>query len=925
MKYVALPWRAAPVTLAITLLLSACADSDPQAMLDSARQYSEKNDNPAAIIQLKNALQQNPDLAEARFMLGKILLANGDPVGSETELLKARELGYDLDEVAPLLVRSRMAQGQFSKVTAEFGKVRLTSPQANAELMTLMAVAWRQQGDQAASQSSLQEALKIKPDHAPALVEQARFRAAQRDFDGALGVLDSVLTQVPGDAEALKLRGDILLYGKQEAGNALAAYRAAAEARPNYQDAQAGVIRVLLNQGNLDEAQKEVDHLSKFAAGRPQTLYLQAQLAFQKGDFQAARERAQQLLRLTPESPAALEMAGVIESQQGSLVQAEALLARAVQAAPHLRIARRALVLTYLRTGQADRAVGALPANLATDDSDAAMLSLAGQAYMVQGDVEKAQQYLARATRLDPNDPSKRTSLALSRMALGNAEMALEELRDVAAADTGVVADMALINTHMRARDVDKALAAIDALEKKQANQPLPWHLRGRALLLRNDTAGARKAFERALSIDPDYFAATAGLAALDIVDKKPQDAQKRLEAEVQRKPSNARALVALAELRSSMGGSPQEVADLLGKAVDAAPADQAPRVMLVEHHLRQNDAKSALTAAQTATAVLPNSSELVDALGRAQTANGEYNQAMSSFNKLVGMLPNSPLPYLRIATVNALNKDGAAVEQNLRKALEIQPDLLQAQRGLVELLLQGNRTSEALEIGRTVQKQRPREAAGFLVEGDIHMASKNWDRAAAAYRSGLQAAPSAELAIKLHTVLNQAGKPAEADRVTADWLRERPQDPAVLLYMGDRAIGANKLTDAQRYYERLLAAQPNNALALNNMAWVAGRLGRADALTLAEKANELAPSQPAFMDTLAMLLSERNEHARALELQKKVVELRPNVPLFKLNLAKIHLKAGDKGAAKPLLEELGALGDKFSGHAEVAQLKQGL
>jgi FimV-like protein len=97
--------------------------------------------------------------------------------------------------------------------------------------------------------------------------------------------------------------------------------------------------------------------------------------------------------------------------------------------------------------------------------------------------------------------------------------------------------------------------------------------------------------------------------------------------------------------------------------------------------------------------------------------------------------------------------------------------------------------------------------------------------------------------------------------------------------------------------------------------------LGRSDAVSLAERANAAAPDQPAFMDTLAMLLSARGEHAKAIELQSKVVKLKPDAPTFKLNLAKIHLKAGDKASAKKLLNEIAALGDKFAGQAEVQRL----
>jgi cellulose synthase operon protein C len=155
--------------------------------------------------------------------------------------------------------------------------------------------------------------------------------------------------------------------------------------------------------------------------------------------------------------------------------------------------------------------------------------------------------------------------------------------------------------------------------------------------------------------------------------------------------------------------------------------------------------------------------------------------------------------------------------------------------------------------------------------------------------------------------------------------LRDNPRDTAMLMYLGDRAMTNNRLQDAQKHYDRVIALQPNNALALNNLAWVAGRLGRSDAVALAERANAAAPRQAPFIDTLAVLLSERKEHARAIELQKEAVALQPGTPLFKLNLAKIYLNAEDKAAAKPLLEELKGMGDKFGGQAEVERLLQGL
>jgi Tfp pilus assembly protein PilF len=45
------------------------------------------------------------------------------------------------------------------------------------------------------------------------------------------------------------------------------------------------------------------------------------------------------------------------------------------------------------------------------------------------------------------------------------------------------------------------------------------------------DSAGARKSFESALAINPAYFPAAERLARLDLADKKPDDAKKRMEA----------------------------------------------------------------------------------------------------------------------------------------------------------------------------------------------------------------------------------------------------------------------------------------------------------------------------------------------------------------------------------------------------------
>ena len=918
--------RLGPVTaLAMALMVSACSGDNPDALMASAQDYLNRKDAQAAIIQLKNALKARPDSAKARLMLGQALLATGDAEGAVTEFNKAKDQGASPDEVVPLLIQALLQNRQYSKVTAEYAGQQLGSDQAQADLKTSVAIAWQRQGQQDKARDSLNEALKVKADYAPAFLELARTSALSGDLDGALAGLDKVPRQSSIAHEAFKLRGDLLLYGKQDTDAALAAYQEALQINPSYKEAQAGLIELQLVQGKLDAAEQALQELAKTAAGRPQTVYLQTMLAYAKKDFKAAQEHSQKLLNLMPESYRALELAGMTELQLGANVQAEALLTKALQLNAGLSMARRGLVTTYVRLGRLDKAMALLPADLERNDRDPGMLALAGQVYMLHGDVDRAQRYFARASRLDPKDPVKRTTLALSHLAAGQGDAALNELQSIAASDDGVVADMALANALLQQGKVDQALKAIAALEKKRPSDMVPVFLRGRALLQKRDAAGARKAMEQVLAINPDYFPAVGALALLDNSEKRPDDARTRVEAAIKRQPGNVQAYQVLLELRAANGADQAEQASILRRAVDGAPNNPLPRQLLAEFFLRGGEPKEALAVAQKAVVALPDNVQLLDVLGRAQAANGEHGQAQASFNRMQALQPQSAVPYLRMASASLIAGDRAAADQNLRKALELDPNSLEAQQGLASLAMAAQRPDEALAISRTVQKQRPKEKVGYVLEGEVHAAGKAWDKAADIFRTGLKQVSNPELAVRLHEVLLAAGKKSDADRWAAEWQRTQPKDAAFPFYLGSRALAAKDLPEGLRQFERVLALQPGNVIALNNMAWIKGQLGREGALADAERTNTLAPNQPAFMDTWAMLLSAANQHDRALELQKKAVQLQPKALEYKLNLAKIYIKAGQKDAAKPLLDELAAAGSGFGGQAEVEQLRKAL
>ena len=911
-------------------VLAGCGQT-PEELLASAKEHLAKNDHNTAVIQLRNALQESPDLAEARFLLGQALLDAGDPVGAEKELRRALELQYSAEHVVPPLTRALVMLGRYKEVVRDFGKVQVQSDQGKAEQLTAIGQSYLALGNADVARRAFSAAIGVQPKYVPAHLGQARVSARAGQFAEAMSTVDAAIAIAPDDPAALQLKGDLFASQKQ-IEPALAAYRKAVEVKPQAVTGHLAIVSLLLQENRPEDAAKHLETMKAAAPHHPQTLYMQALLAYRQKDFAAAKTSIQQQLRAAPNNLPGTLLAGAIDFELKAYAQAESHLSRVLAAAPQQRLARHMLTSTYLRTGQPGKALETLKPVLAQAEGDANTLALAGEVFMMNGDAKQASEYFEKSSRLDPKDARKRTALALTHAATGETDRAFRELEETAASDTGIRADLALIAGHLRRRDHDKALKAIDALEKKQPNHPLPHNLRGGALLGKGDRAGARRSFERALEIDPAFFPAAANLAQLDVADKKPDVARGRFEAILAKDPKNLQALLALAALRAhtdtrtgAEAARPDpEVVAQIGKAVSAHPTDPTPRLALIQYYLGKNDSKNAVAAAQEALSALPERAEVIDAAGRAYQAAGETHQALTLYRKLASLQPGSPQPYLRIADVYVATKNREGAIEALQKALSIKSDLLEAQRGLVALNVDAGRHRDAMSIAREVQKQRPKEAIGHALEGDIHASQKKWSEAAAAYREGLTKASSTELAARLHAAL-AASSSAEAERFAAAWLRDHPKDGAFRLYLAQAAGARKDYAGAAQHYRKLLDAQPNNAIVLNNLAWTESQLKDPKALEHAEKANELAPNHPAIMDTLGVMLVDRGDTARGLELLRKASTMAPQAAAIRLNLAKALIKAGQKDAARKELDELAKLGEKFQGHAEVAQLRREL
>jgi len=905
----------------LALTLSGCGGESEDKLMASAKAFIEKNDSASAMIQLKTVLQKNPKSGEARLMLGKALRDSGNAPAGMLELRKAQELGVSDEQLLPELARTMLMLGEHNKVAGQYAGTELREPQATADLAVSVATAFAAQGDKAKALENSTRALQAVPSYAPAVVLQAQLKAADRDIDGALFLLDDVLAKDANNARAGVLKGEMLWQVKRDSEGALAAYRKVLLTSPKSVAARTAIISILFEQNKLDDARKELAELTKTAPNHPDTVFLEARSAFLSKDYKATREIADRLLKSLPNNVPALELAGAAEFRLKSDAQAEVLLARALKLAPNHLLPRHMLAQIYVRTGQPNRAVEVLQPVIDSPKADGITLALAGEAYLQAGDIKRSDETFQRAAKAAPQDTRVRTSVAMAQMARGNTGSAVTDLEHLVDDDKSPRADLALVSGRLRQKDLAGALKAVEGLRKKLPDSPLPDLLTGRILVIKKDTAGATAAFQAALAKEPNYFPAVSSLSAMDLAAGKPELARQRFEALIKVDPRNHRAYLALAEIANRSNAPAAEITRIVGEAVKAAPGEARPRLTLVNHLLRQGDTKAALVAAQDAAAALPNDFELMDSLGRAQLAAGDAQQAVSTFKKLAAAQPSNAAHQMRLAEAQMATKDSDGARLSLKRALEIQPDLLLARRGLASLALTDKRPDDALAIARDAQKKAPKDAAGFLLEGEIEGSRKNWPAASAAFRAALQRGKSTEATIGLHSALVASGQRAEADKLAADWQREQPKDTAFAYYLGDQALARNDYAAAESHYKTVLELQPKNALAMNNLAWLMVRQGKPGAVAMAEQANTLLPDRAPLLDTLAMALAAEKQFPRAIETQKKAIQRNPKDPGLQLGLARLYIQSGDKAQARTELQSLAKLGDKFRGQGEVAEL----
>jgi len=907
-----LHYRNSLILVAVAAVLAGCAPRG-EALLERADASLAKGDYRAAMIDLKNYVASNPEDAGARAKLAVALLETGDLAEAEAEATKARTLGADRKLTVVPDCRLFIAKDAYQRVLDECADVG--DPAVDAELAIARgdALIGLQRYEEA--RRTFEAAVRARPDHLGALQGLAAASFGLQGLEGARAVFDAAPAGLKEQPRYWLARGSLEIRGGDNAA-AEQSFRTAVSKTSGEADSRehlsalGGLAEAELRQGKTVEAAATSEELLKAAPRSSFAKVLRAQTAASAGEYATARTLLEETVSSDPENVQARTLLGVVNLEQGNLGQAEMHLANVVARDPDNVRAQQLLASVRSQLQSPEASLDALKPALDRPAADPSLYALASQLSLQSGNREAAIGYLDQAAEAaGPSTPEARLQLASGYLAAGQVERAIEILESMPQTEgvTSAQRETLLVAALLQQGKTDEALARADRLAGRPASDVDAHVLAGAVYASAGRRDRARAEWTRALEERPDDASVRLNLARLDIADGKPEAAAAQLNAVLEKDPRNLTATLGMAAVAQAQSDLPA-AERWIRKAVEDNPGSADVRLAQAQFYLAQRNFGEARAAAVEAGKLSPRSAAAANALGLAALGTGDIAAAIASFRQAVEFAPSGRY-HLNLARAYAVDRNTGAALAVLDDALRVSPGQPSTLALATTIALQAGHVEKAAGYVARLRAAAPEVASTDRLEGDVAYAQKRYKDALSFYDRAARGGSDAALVAAKYRA-GAAAKIAEPQRPLEDWLARNPDDPGVLVLLGDYQQQRGDVAAATASYEKALKAAPGNVVALNNLAGIYQQKGDARALDLARRAHEAAPRNPAVQDTYGWALVESGEVAKGLELIREAARALPDVPEVQYHLAAALARKGDAVEARRLLKQVLAAGD---------------
>lgn len=533
---------------------------------------------------------------------------------------------------------------------------------------------------------------------------------------------------------------------------------------------------------------------------------------------------------------------------------------------------------------QADQLLADL---LASGHSDPRLAQLELQGHLRQGRLDTAGELLEKMVARNTHDSSSKLSLAMLRTRSGQFDAAKKLIDELLTENPDVITShAALADWYLRQDQKEKAIAACNDY-LAQHDTVDAYRLRSQVLLALNEkekaiadieqllkragdnadillnvselygAAGLReKALEtsrKALAIQPDAFDTQKQMAILLLASPQSQrEGMELLEKALTQQPRDAQLRLRKASLLLGQGAGPAaaEAVEMLNALANEYPRLELAWGYLVEWYLLNNQTGMAMDTVLRGLVGLPESRALLMYKARIEALRSP-SVALDTLNQLARRFPaDETIIEMQAQQMHRLGKTDEAIKL-LRDgvASSRSPNTVQMKLPLMEMLYQKGTIDQAEQLYKELQQEPDISSVAML----------RWLR-----------------------LISKTSAAEQSVAVFQRWYDAHPKNSSVALLVLKDML-ADGTAEAAKMAEQILALvqsrEPDSSEAAYGMAMLWHMTGRKlEAIPLYERALQLQPDNVVAMNNLAWILSqEKGEHAKALELADKGLALNPN------------------------------------------------
>ncbi len=886
-------------------MLASCSQQlSTDEYIQNGQKHAAKKEWKSAVIEYKNAIKQSPENADARLLLGKVYLKLHNSNAAIKEFNKAISLGQIKSKLLLNLARAYEQLGQFDKILSEVTFSGVMDSQSEAALHALRAKAYLHQSKPEEAKDELDQASAIDEQNSDVRLAWSLYEKSKGNYKKQRLWLEPLLEDGKNVAEAWSEMASL----EQIEGHYVQAEKAfsmAIEIRNivHIDNIKRAFLRI--SQKNYNGAIEDIDLLKKSGVTWPMVQHADGLVAYHSKQFDKAQTVFEKNLLSYPDySPSQLFL-GLTHLNKANYQNAVKNLKLYLAKHPSVLQAKLAYSIASLKLGKPDEVIKIMTPVYERLPDDFKIISLLGSAYLSNNEIDKGIEMLRKALSLDSDNVNVNLQLGVALIGTGKVSNFSEGkkvlLKAVAIDPELVQANIVLYRVYMNEKDYKKARSVAELISSIQKDSSFGKNLFALTFLAEKNTEAAVEYLKKTLNSFPFDPLTSNNLAKIYLRENKLTLAKDLYAGVLSKKADDLTSLSQMALIAAREKKS-DEMISWLKQAVELNPVESSPKLLLATQYLRRNEAKQAvdvLRDVKQTDKLLPS---FVLLLAKAKIGVNEYQHAIRGLNALIAKQPEMSAAHFLLAQAYGLQDRPIKMRESLVKTIKLAPEHLTAHIVLARLDLRERKFDNFKKRVALLIKNYPNNKDIQFLNAKVVSSDKDFNEAIDTLSTLMETTPHSEVIVDLARNYWITGKKNIAISNLELWIQDHSDDRNALAVLAQFYLAENRESDAMSTYKSLDSILPDNAVVLNNLAWLMLTTDVSQGIVYAEKALKLEPDNPAILDTMAMLRLENDEPGKALIVARKAAKAAPNTLDIQINYAKVLSANAKKRDARNLL-----------------------